>query len=628
MRNKTLLFFLSCIFIIGGVSCTDSSFLDETLTTDLDREVVFSDSTYTAGFLTDIYTSIGFDTDPDRFSITAFGITTDYGGLQTACDEAMYKRTSTITTDVMFATGTINSQLVSDDAWKKCYASIRKVNIFLKYVDGSPIAEGVKKQYIAEARFLRVWYYAILLRHYGGIPLIGDAVYDITDEMKTTRDTYEDCVNYIVGECDAIINLNVLAKRRTGRDYGRISEAACRALKSRVLLYAASPLYNGIDDKYAPTDEYKKLLGYPTFDQERWKKAYDAALDVIAMQEYRLFVWNKTGDANSSNSTPEMGWGFYAVTSMPSDFANFTEDPDNQPGEIYKQGAFCEVILDKTADKGNHREKLYGPPTSGGNGASGYVYKDLADLFPMVDGKPIGESTYQYDILNPNVNRDPRFTNSILFDGGYFCTGVSAYTQIRISQGAGATSDAVYQGTPTGLYVKKTTSRATCGNSYIGCPQSRPLIRYAETLLNYAEAANEYYGPNHSDQYTSVYDALKAIRSRAGIEAGADGMYGLKPNMSQDEMREAIRLERRLELAFEGHRFFDVRRWKIAEETDNKVMHGLEITVNSDGSKTAKEFEVNKHTFRPAMYFWPIPYNEIIKSPDLLQNPYYTADVQ
>jgi len=624
MRNKTLIILFSCILVMGAVSCSNSGFLDETSTTNLNQEVVFSDSTYTAGFLTDIYTGLGFDTDPDRFSISAFGITTDFGGLQTACDEAMYKRSSTITTDVMFATGTINSQLVSKDAWQKCYAYIRKVNVFLKYVDGSPMAEGTKKQYKAEARILRAWYYAILLRHYGGVPLIGDAVYEMTDKMKTTRDTYEDCVNYIVSECDDVINQNVLARRTGGIDFGRISEAACRAIKSRVLLYAASPLYNGIDDQYAPTDEYKKLLGYPVYDKERWKAAYDAALSVITMREYRLFVWNKTGSANNDSSTPEMGWGFYAVTTMPSDFANFIEDSIGQPGQIYKQGAYCEVILDKTADKGNRREKLYGPPSTGGNCAAGYTFKEFADAFPMIDGKPIGESAYAYNVLAPNVNRDPRFTNSVVFDGAYFSKN-GTYTPIRIALGDNVTLDVVHSGTPTGLYNKKTTSRATNGSYFIGVPQERPLIRYAEILLNYAEAANEYYGPDHVDQTTnvSIYDALKAIRSRGGIQAGNDGMYGLKPNMSQSEMREAIRLERRLELAFEGFRFFDVRRWKIAEETDNKMMHGIEITVNSDGSKTAKEFEVGKHTFRPAMYFWPIPYDEIIKSPDLLQNPYY-----
>lgn len=622
MRNGMLLFlFLLCL--LGGVACTDSAFLDETETTNLDREVVFSDSTYTAGFLNEIYREIGFDTDPDRFSKTAYGWTTHYGGLQTACDEAMYKRTPTITTDVMFATGTINSVLVSKDAWEKCYANIRRVNVFLKYVEGSPITEKVKAQYKAEARFLRAWYYGILLRHYGGIPLIGDEIYDMEDDMKTSRDTYEDCVNFILSECDAIIQSNVLAKRRTGSDYGRISEAACRALKARVLLYGASELHNGIESKYAPTDEYKKLLGYPEYDKERWKKAYEAALAVIAMQEYRLFEWHQTGSANNDESTPEMGWGFYAVTSMASDFAKFTVDKD---GEVFKQGAFCGTILDKTADKGNSREKRYGPPTSGGAAESGYLYKELADAFPMADGRPIGESAYTYNVLTPNVNRDPRFANSVLFDGGYFGTGVSTYSQITIARGVGATLDAVHAGTPTGFYVKKTVSRSTCGNSYIGVPQSRPLIRYAEILLNYAEAANEYYGPDHSDQYTDIYDVLKKIRKRAGIVAGADGMYGLKANMTQDEMREAIRLERRIELAFEGHRFFDVRRWKIAEETDNKMMHGLEITRNNDGTKSWREFEVGRHTFTQAMYFWPIPYEEVTKSEDLLQNPYYSAE--
>ena len=165
------------------------------------------------------------------------------------------------------------------------------------------------------------------------------------------------------------------------------------------------------------------------------------------------------------------------------------------------------------------------------------------------------------------------------------------------------------------------------GNYFVGTSQAYPVIRYAEILLNYAEAANEYYGPNYEEtlggQKVSPYEVLKLLRKRAAIEPGDDGMYGLKPNMSQDEMREAIRLERRLELAFEGHRFFDVRRWMIADQTDNKVMHGCEVTRAADGSKTWQEVEVRTHTFRKAMYFYPIPYKETVKSEDLLQNPYY-----
>ena len=145
--------------------------------------------------------------------------------------------------------------------------------------------------------------------------------------------------------------------------------------------------------------------------------------------------------------------------------------------------------------------------------------------------------------------------------------------------------------------------------------------------MNYAEAANEYYGPDHEDvlggQVVSPYEVLKLLRKRAGIEPGDDGMYGIKQNMTYDEMKEAIRLERHIELAFEGHRFFDVRRWMIADKTDNQMMHGFEITRDANGNETGRVVAVRQHTFRQAMYFFPIPYKETVKSDDLLQNPYY-----
>lgn len=146
-------------------------------------------------------------------------------------------------------------------------------------------------------------------------------------------------------------------------------------------------------------------------------------------------------------------------------------------------------------------------------------------------------------------------------------------------------------------------------------------------MLNYAEAVNEYYGPDHEDvlgEYTiSPLAVLKLLRERAGIDAGKDGRYGLAEDIDKDyvKMRDAIRLERRIELAFEGHRFFDVRRWMIAEETENKQMHGFEITKSI--TEKGKKVPVRKHTFRKAMYFLPIPYKETVKSDDLVQNPYY-----
>lgn len=166
-------------------------------------------------------------------------------------------------------------------------------------------------------------------------------------------------------------------------------------------------------------------------------------------------------------------------------------------------------------------------------------------------------------------------------------------------------------------------------------PRSNALktkaIRYFQTDRTLTRIVspplNEYHGPDFEEtlggQQLGCYPILKLIRKRAGIEPGADGMYGLEKNMTQKQMRQAIQEERRLEFAFEGHRFFDVRRWMIAPQTESKTMHGIEITRATDGTKTWKEFDVRTHVWRPAMYFFPIPYNETVKSKDLLQNPYY-----
>lgn len=606
--------FLLIVSVWCFSSCSDS-FLGETTTTDLDRETVFADSVYTAGFLTQIYADIGFDTDPNRYKTVYLGFVTEHGGIQTACDEAEFKKSSKITTDVLFATGTVNPVTVLDDTWKKCYENIRRVNIFLKYSDGSAMATGAKTTYKAEARFLRAWYYAILLRHHGGVPLIGDNVYEATDEMKTSRDTYADCVDYIIGEC-ALAEKD-LPKNRTGRQNGRISAGACKALVSRVRLYAASKLYNGSD--FAPADFPKELLGYPEYDEERWKLAADAALDVIAMNQYKLYNRHK-----DEKNIIEPGWGFYAIFES----KDFYKQTDGENGITYPSGSYCGTILEKKVGGGNGREGLFSPPTCGGNGNGGYVYHDLVEAFPMKDGKPVNESDkYTYDPLNPNIGRDPRLANSVIYDGCKLNSKGDNGHVVTIYKGKDGTSDAIYAGTPTGYYVRKTLHRGVAANHWAMGPQSRPLMRYAEILLNYAEATNKYYGPDHEDmlgeKVMSPYEALKLIRERAGIEAGDDGMYGLQKDMTPEEMETAIRLERRIELAFEGHRFFDVRRWMITDQTDNVMMHGFEITKNEDGTKTGKVINVRQHVFRKAMYFTPIPYKETVKSEDLLQNPYY-----
>jgi hypothetical protein len=590
-------YYLIWLIILSGIilsSCSESSFLDETATTDLTTDVIFADSTYTVGFLSEVYREIGFDTDPGRFK----EILERFGGLQGACDEVECKRSSRIKSDLLFATGSVNPVVISEDAWEKCWQNIRRVNVFLQNVDRAPISGKFKTTYKAEARFLRAWYYFILVKHYGGVPLIGDVVYTAEDEIKTERNTFAECIDYILSECDAAAP--DLIVRPAGYDYGRVGSGACKGLKSRVLLYAASPLYNGGAE--VPAGYPKELVAYPDYDKNRWKAAMDAAQDVIMLNVYALYTTSDDGGHPGAN-------GYFFIF---------------QASDRASDGAQKEHLVEQQVPKSTYRESLFCPPSRGGNGG-GYAYQELIDCYPMLDGTPYSYTEAQEQAgQNPWENRDPRLFQSITYDQHILNSGFSSQSPVNIylnENGTPSSEDAVYTGTPTGYYICKMQHfYSAAGNFWVSPPQSRPQLRYAEILLNYAEAATEWNAP--ANPPTEVYEALKLIRDRAGIQAGSNGLYGLKENMTADEMRDVIRNERRIELAFEGHRFFDVRRWMIAPETDSKMMTGMEVRLKG-GIKVYTRFNVRQHIWRPAMYFWPIPYKEVSKSPDMKQNPFY-----
>jgi hypothetical protein len=575
--------------VLGSMmlACQEASFLDDTQTTNLNEETVFADSTYATQFFFGIFEDIGFDSDPGRFSDGNTIFPARSGGLDGASDEAEPRAIPFITTNVQFATGTVNSVIVSKDAWDVCYRNIRRTNLFLKHLDVTPFQPSLKTQLASETRFLRAWYYAILLKHYGGIPLIGDTVYSATDKIIAIRNTYQECVDYIVSECDqAAANL---ITRPVARDHGRIGAGACKALKARVLLYAASPLFNGSGFAPAPLTE---ILGYPAADPNRWKIAAEAAQAVISLNAYQLHV----------NNSPTPGEGFYEEF-VAKDFQSVN--------------AHSGLILERVATDGNYEERLWQPPSRGGGQGGAYPYHDLVDAFGMANGKAITDATSGYDPQNPYANRDPRLDNSINHDQSIMpavLLGPRVAIDIFLGnyQGRLSGQDAVRAGTPTGYYVNKMVHRVVVANGFIEGPASRPLMRYAEVLLNYAEAKNEFDGPT-----SEVYAAIEAIRERAGLSP-----FTLPAGLSKDAMREIIRNERRVELAFEGHRFFDVRRWMIADQTENQTMTGMEV-VRNGSSASFNVFNVRKHNFREAMYFWPIPYSETAKSPELLQNPYY-----
>jgi hypothetical protein len=564
-------------------ACKKTSFLDQTVTSSLDEGSTFSDSSNAMQFLNNIYVNIGFATDPRRFSNTAG----TYGaGLEAACDEAEGPNAASTNGFIQFATGSVNPTIVPDDAWKICYSNIRAVNQFLKHIPVIPFNSALKKQVSAEARFLRAWYYTMLMQHYGGVPLIGDTIYASADNINVKRNTYSECVNYVLSELDAAAA--VLPTTWSGAQYGRASRGACLAVKARVLLFAASPLFNN-GGLAAGNADLSSIVAYPDADPHRWQLAADAARAVIALNAYQLFT-------DSTSKPGEPGFGFQ---------------------ELFTKRYNTEYILNRMMGDNKYLESLWDVPSRGGSGGS-FPYQELIDAFPMSNGLDITDPASGYDPHNPYSNRDPRLGYSIIHDSTLRVTfgtnqpsPVQLYINTAVNPPVASSGDAVYKGTTTGLYIYKMVDPNVINNSVGATTRVLPLIRYAEIVLDFAEATNEAVGPT-----SEVYQSVEAIRQRAGLRP-----YQLPVGLSQSQMRTVIQKERRLELAFEGFRFWDVRRWMIAEQTDNQTMHGMEVDRGS--GVVYKPFPVRKHNFTKAMYLWPLPLSELAKSPELLQNPLY-----
>jgi hypothetical protein len=571
--------FFLVLFLLA--SCKKDGFLGQTTTSNLNQETVFKDSANTVRFLAGIYENVGFSASASRFTYGPNSFSqTPNGGLDAASDEAEVF-SSGGSTALAWETGTINAAVVTDDAYKKSYTNIRAVNQLLKNLPKVPINNFVKTQMKAEARFLRAWYYSILLKHYGGIHLVGDSLFNYTDNIPAVRNTYEECVNYILAECDAAAQ--DLPNVQSGVNYGRASKGACLALKSRVLLYAASPLFNEHPLKGTENDA---VLGYIDYKIDRWEKARDAAFAVISLGAYQL---------NLDNSTP--GIGFQTL---------FTKRYNT------------EYIFQLMRPKDNvDLEELFQPPSrTGKNGA--FPLQGLVDAFPMRNGKAITDPTSGYNPQDPYTGRDPRLDYTVIRDQTILKNRViSGFSPVNIFQGnfngLKTGPDAVHVGTPTGYYTNKMLSPNAVSQDFINrTERCLPLIRYSEILLNYAEAGNEFSGPDGL-----IYTAVEAVRERAGLSP-----FKLPAGLSQVEMRDVIRNERRIELAFEEHRFWDVRRWKIADQTDNIQTKGMEVNRNGNAA-TYTTFDVRKRNFRPAMYLWPIPQAEVAKSLEVIQNPGY-----
>ncbi|WP_207531765.1 RagB/SusD family nutrient uptake outer membrane protein [Desertivirga arenae] len=580
------------------LSACKKDFLEQKKLSAIDEEGVFSDSIRSRGMLNNLYSNIGMSFNSRRYSNTPLDAATD------DAEPNLYDNAIATFYTYRLSNGAINSSNTDKDVWTRCFQMIRAANIYIKNKDKVPVTNVTKDFWHGQVRFLRAWYYFTLLKHYGGIPLIGDKVFEGDELIDVQRSSYEDCVNYIVSELDAAAALLPATFEPGSQENLRVSKGTALAVKSRVLLYAASPLFNA----GARADDPDHYVSYPSSDNERWKKAADAAKAVISLNVYRLYTLG---------ATP-----FYEqfLKNVPQDLPEAVFlywQPQNTANNFYVENSANPV------SRGTN---------NGYQGSAKYVpTQELVDAFGMKNGLPISDPASGYtDGDNMYKNRDPRLTFTVHYNGALRYMGgafgdqpVYTYTGvIPVSTNRSVTSaidDGMYRptGTPTGYFRFKSMNNFGTGS---GSELYRPwtLMRYAEVLLNAAEATNEYSGPS-----AEVYGWLKEIRERAKIDAGANGLFGLKANMTREEMRDVIRNERRTELAFEEHRFWDVRRWKIAPETENRETHGMEITRDASGKYSYRRVVVRKHTFTDAMYFFPIPQSEIVRSPALKQNPGY-----
>jgi len=573
---KKLLIGAPFLLLILLSACKKSGFLDNQANTSLTAAQVFSDSILTMNFLGRIYEDAGFSFYKTRFQT---------GNTEVDTDDGVSTGSNAQDMGIILAIGTVGPlNFPNTDFWNTPYADIRRVNLFISELPITPLSPTTRQRVAAEARFLRAWYYHKLICTFGGVPLIGDTVFQATDFINIPRSPFAKCVDYITSELDTAATQ--LPAQYSQLDYGRATQGACLALKSRVLLYAASPLFNGGAITTDPS--LAGIISYPTYDVGHWQKAADAANALIQLNRYQLVT----------NNTTAPGYGFY---------------------NLFLQRVNTEYILGYYRAPNKDFESIYNPISRGGTKLI-MPTQNAAAAFPMKNGKALTDPSSGYNANNPYANRDPRFGYSFIYNGStYYSTTVASQATVLTYQGAPSDGFPI---TATGYYSRKMCDANVSANSSFTTDRAWPLIRYAEILLNYAEAINE------TGQTQLAYTVLTQLRDRAGIDPGGDGLYGIAPGMTVDQMRSFIQNERRIELFNEDHRWEDIRRWKIGVTVNNSYNDAMQIT-KSGASYTYKVVSVAvagafpRHVMTEKNYLLPIPESEILKMPAMVQNPGY-----
>lgn len=555
-------------------------------------EQMYTDATFAQGFLVNAYINI-----PNYYDNSEY-----------ATDDAVTNQLGSAYQQL--ATGAWTSSNNPTAVWNQSYEAMQYINLFLENSPkvkwaANPAANTLfNRRMRGEAFGLRALYYYFLLRHHGGVASNGQlmGVPIITkyqtpaDDFNQPRATFDDCVKQIYRDLDS-------AETYLPTEYNDVNAAAQIPaafqtytqnveIYNRVMGQASRQLFNGLIAK-AFRARVALLAASPAFNptMAKWQ---DAATYAAALIDYR----------GGANALPVNGGTFYAT------------DVDNQSGGSNPPEIIWRQNL-SSSDLSNQQEAQNFPPSLFGTGFMNPT-QNLVDAFPMANGYPINHPNASYNPSAPYANRDPRFAKYIIYDGS--TAGVNNAV-IRTGSNS-VTADAINKptATRTGYYMRKrlrmdvnrNPNSLNLRNHYV------PRIRFTEMYLDYAEAANEAYGPmgTGSKPY-SAYDVIKAIRKRAlSPNASFNDPYLEECKTDQSKMRELIRNERRLELSFEGFRFWDLRRWKVDLNKLNETARGLDV----NGTVITPLDNVEIRSFQSYMYYGPIPITEVQKYNQLLQN--------
>jgi len=580
---KRKLYLLPTLLLLAIAGCQK---LDREITTDLNREQLESIQGNVRSLLSAVYAELrnGFED-------------VDGAMMASATDEA--EHADELSAVQNFNNGSWNAISNPNNVWGDHFRGIRKANFFLLSADNinfdrwkldpSPSQQLVYTNFLAEvtrwkyeARFLRAFLYFELVKRYGGVPLMTTPL--STDVIPTLkRNTLQECIQFISDECDstaARLPAHYNDIGTNAADLGRATKGAALALKSRLLLYAASDLFN--TPTWAAGYANPLLVSLPVGDRvARWRAAADAAKAVIDLPGTGYAVFNNYGNLFRGFNIPEIIFARRNGASNSFEIANFPIGFDRSSG--------------------------------GGTGPT----QDLVDAYEI---KVNATTAIKFDWNNPAhaanpyattgaTARDPRLAASIVTNNSFFSSVANIRRLVEVFP-QGRDGRPIANATNTGYYLRKYVNETQNLVNNQTAVHSWILFRLPEIYLNYAEALNEY-DPGNPDIKINV----DRVRTRSGI-----AMPPLPAGLSQAEMRERIRNEKRVEFAFEDHRAWDARRWMIAPTALGGPVRGVEVTLAGAGF-TYAPVVIETRVFEPKMYLYPIPQGELNISQALVQNP-------